>query len=126
MSSKVLFGFMFASFLSVGGCASVSSNSGSAKVPAYNTSGLMLVAENKAVLNIDGVDYKFDSYIKPFQQPYYVSVSRVDGKPITRDVATKVAKEYIQPRGCTQSLKRDSNLDQSNADKSKWIIGILC
>ncbi|WP_434353233.1 hypothetical protein VH441_08560 [Psychrobacter sp. HD31] len=127
MSHKVFLGFALAScLLSISCFASGSSTTESAQVAELNTSDMMLIEKNKAMLNIDGVDYNFDSYIKLFQQPYYVSVSRVDGKPMTREVATKVATEYIKPRGCTGILERDANLDQSNADNSKWIIGFLC
>lgn len=120
MINKYVIGLITASLL-MGGCATNKAN-----VSPIDTTSMMLVKENKATLNIDGVDYKLDSYIKLFQQPYYVSVSRVDGAPITREVATKIAKEYIKPRGCTESLKRDSSLDQSNTDNSRWIIGIVC
>ena len=91
-----------------------------------DTRKLTLVEENHATLTIGNVAYTLDSYIIMFQQPYYVKVKRDDNKPIPLEEAVKVAKEYIQPRGCTEPLSRRTDLDKSNSDKSQWLIGILC
>lgn len=91
-----------------------------------DTKRLTLVEENHAQLTIQNVPYTLDSYIIMFQQPYYVKVKRDDLKPIPFEVAVAVAKEYIQPRGCTEPISRATSLDKSNSDNSQWLIGILC
>lgn len=91
-----------------------------------DTRKLTLVEENHAVLTIDNVGYTLDSYIIMFQQPYYVKVRRDDGKPMQVEEAVKIAKEYIQPRGCSEPISRRTDLDRFNSDKSQWLIGILC
>lgn len=91
-----------------------------------DTRRLTLVEENHATMTIDKVGYILDSYIIMFQQPYYVKVMRDDGRPMQIEEAVKVAKEYIQPRGCTEPLSRRTDLDKFNSDKSQWLIGILC
>lgn len=91
-----------------------------------DTRQLALVDENHAALTIDGVDYVLDSYIVPFQRPYYVHVVRADDKPIKKSTAIEVAREYIKPRGCTDPLERRPKLDQKAPDKTEWLIGIAC
>lgn len=91
-----------------------------------DTRRLTLVEENHATITVGKIGYSLDSYIVMFQQPYYVKVKRDDNRPMQEDEAVKVAKEYIQPRGCTQPLSRRTELDRFNGDKSQWLIGILC
>jgi len=91
-----------------------------------DTRKLTFVDENHANLKIGNVSYTLDSYIVMFQQPYYVKVKRDDNRPMRLEEAVKVAKEYIQPRGCTEPLARRADLDKYNSDKSQWLIGISC
>lgn len=91
-----------------------------------DTQRLTLVEENHASMTFDKVGYILDSYIVMFEQPYYVKVRREDNRPMQLEEAARVAKEYIQPRGCTEPLSRRTDLDKSNSDKSQWLIGILC
>ncbi|MFK5974933.1 MAG: hypothetical protein QM493_00370 [Sulfurovum sp.] len=87
---------------------------------------LSLVKENHAIITYKGVKYVMDSYIIPFENPYYISVKRSDKKSIRRKEAIKVSKKYIKPRGCTSSLKHLPKLDRVSKNKTKWIIGISC
>ncbi len=91
-----------------------------------NIRNLTLVDENRAVLSKDGIDYQLDSYIIPFKQPYYIHIKRKDGKEISKEEAVKISTEYIQPRGCTEPLKRLEKLDKNNSDKTEWVIGVAC
>ena len=91
-----------------------------------DTSQLSIVKENHAEITIDKVDYILDSYIILFQRPYYITVSRSDNAAIEKDIAVAVASEYIKPRGCTTPLSRRPDLDQNNADKTQWLIGVEC
>lgn len=84
------------------------------------------VDENHAEIERDGATYILDSYIVLFQQPYYITLHRGDGQPISLEQAEQIATEYIKPRGCTEPLVRLPKLDQHNADKSAWMIGIAC
>ncbi|WP_139133781.1 MULTISPECIES: hypothetical protein [Pseudomonas] len=104
----------------------VSSILGCASNNNIDTSNLVLVKENHATIIRDGNSYILDSYIIPFQQPYYITVKRNDKKPISLTEASEVAEEYIQPRGCTEPLARRPDLDKSNADKTQWLIGVEC
>ncbi len=114
--------------LALSGCTSVQPIKTTKKTPleTLNIKGLVLVEENKATLNINNVNYRLNSYIKLFQQPYYVEVIRTDRKPISKNTATSVAKTYIKPRGCTQTIQLAPKLNQHTADNTQWIIGILC
>ena len=91
-----------------------------------NTRNLSLVDENRALISKGGVEYQLDSYIILFQQPYYIHIKRKDGKEISREDAVSISVEYIQPRGCTEPLKRLEKLDKNNSDKTEWIIGVAC
>lgn len=75
---------------------------------------------------MDGQAYILDSYIAPFQRPYYVLVRKSSNKPLTVDEASSVAAPYIKSRGCTTPLSRRSDLDKTNANKTQWLIGIEC
>lgn len=70
--------------------------------------------------------YLLDSYVIPLEQPFYIHVRTADGTPIMPDTATKVATDYIAPKGCTEPLVRRADLDKSTNDKSEWIIGVAC
>lgn len=87
---------------------------------------LVLVEENHAKIDKDGVTYIFDSYIVMFQQPYYILVQREDKKPMSLEQVEPIAIEYILPRGCTEPLKRRSDLDRNNEDNTKLLIGVAC
>ncbi|MBV7434585.1 hypothetical protein KRX19_06035 [Cardiobacteriaceae bacterium TAE3-ERU3] len=87
---------------------------------------LDLIDENHAEINRDGVSYVLDSYIVPFQRPYYITVKRTDGAVLTLQEAESIAVEYIAPRGCTSPLERRADLDQHNQDQTEWMIGISC
>lgn len=97
-----------------------------------NTNGLQigdnlhLVEENHAEIQQDGVTYILDSYIVLFEQPYYITLQRRDGQPVSLEQAEKIAIEYIKPRGCTEPPVRLPKLDRHNGDKSAWMIGINC
>lgn len=87
---------------------------------------LVLVEENHAEIESDGVTYVLDSYIVMFEQPYYILVQRKDNQAVNPDVAEDVAIEYILPRGCTVPLERRPDLDRRNEDGTKLIIGVAC
>ncbi len=91
-----------------------------------DTSKLSLVKENHAEMVVNGKKYTLDSYLKPFQRPYYVSISSADKTPIEKSEAILLAREYIKPRGCTKPMSLRPDLDQFNSDRNKWLIGIEC
>lgn len=101
------------------------SGSGSA-AGRIDTSRLSLVEENHAELEIGGEVHVLDTYIVLFERPYYIHVRKASGAPLAEDEASSIAAEYIAPRGCTTPLSRRSDLDQSNPDKTQWVIGIEC
>ncbi|MEQ3681608.1 hypothetical protein [Alcanivorax sp.] len=86
----------------------------------------VLVEENTAEVNHAGVQYLLNTYIVMFEQPYYITVERVDEKVVDLEVAEKIAVEYIKPRGCTEPLKRRKDLDQKNDTETKIVIGVAC
>ncbi len=104
--------------LTLTACAANSSN--------IDTSHLNLVKENHAEINANGNKYIIDSYIIPFQQPYYILIRNDKNTPITSDIAHSIAEQYIKPRGCTTTISRRIDLDKSNNDHTQWIIGIEC
>ena len=93
---------------------------------SIDTSRLNLVKENQAQITKNGATYALDTYIVPFQQPYYVLVRQNPSKSMELSEAVSVATEYIKPRGCTAPISRRADLDRSNASKSQWLIGIEC
>lgn len=93
---------------------------------SIDTNHLVFVKENHATIAKDGNSYILDSYIVPFQQPYYITVKRNDNKPVSLAEASEIAEEYIKPRGCTEPLARRPDLDKSNTDKTQWLIGVEC
>ena len=91
-----------------------------------DTRGLTLVEENHATVEHGAQRYILDSFIVPFQQPYYIRVQREVPGPLSSAEAVSIAKAYIEPRGCTQPLVRRPDLDRVNSDKTQWLIGIEC
>ena len=91
-----------------------------------DTSKLVLVEENHADIEKEGIVYNLDSYIVLFQQPYYITVKREDNKKLSLKAAEKIAVEYIQPRGCTTPLVRKPELDKSNSNQTQWLVGVAC
>ena len=90
------------------------------------TYDLSLVEENHYQTKIaDGI-YILDTFIVPFEQPYYVLVRRTDEKRISRNVAALIGETYIQPRGCTEPLVRRADLDKQNATGSVHLVGFAC
>lgn len=87
---------------------------------------LYLVEENHAEIEKDGIVYILDSYIIPFEQPYYILIKREDKKSISMDQVESMAIEYILPRGCTQPLERRPDLDKQNEDFTAVFIGVAC
>ena len=87
---------------------------------------LDLIKENHAEISKESATYVLDSYIVPFQRPYYITVERSDGLAMTQQEAESIAAEYITPRGCTTPLERRTDLDQHNQDQTEWMIGIAC
>ena len=88
--------------------------------------GLLKVDENHAVLSYNNVPYVLDSFIIPFAQPYYILIQRQDKQPFDKNTATKIAIDYIKPRGCTEPLQRRSELDKQNSKGSQYLIGVAC
>lgn len=91
-----------------------------------DTRRLTLVEENHAEVTRGEQRYTIDSYIIPFQQPYYVLVRSASSQPIKKQEAASIAVEYIAPRGCTTPISRREDLDDANADETQWLIGIEC
>lgn len=117
---------MKASHFIISATLCISCMSYAAPAEDVDTSSLTFVDENHVNLTINKVAYTLDSFIVPFEQPYYVRVKRDDSKPLTLEQAVAIAEEYIQPRGCTEPLVRREDLDKFNSNKSQWIIGIAC
>lgn len=91
-----------------------------------STNGLSLVKENHANIKVAGIRYVMDSYIIPFQRPYYIVVTRVDKARISHKAAVSVSRVYIKPRGCTTPITHRHALDRSSSDKTQWLIVIQC
>lgn len=130
---------MLAASLSVNGCQATSpvhptthSTSNSARQASSSatssalTQGLTLVEDNHFVMTIGSDKYVLDSFIVPFEQPYYILVRKQDGKAMIKHAAEVVALDYIKPRGCTEPLKRRADLDKQTADGSHYLIGVAC
>jgi len=89
--------------------------------------GLTLVDENRAKITANAREYALDSYVVPFEQPYYIHIRALDGKPLELNEAQKIAAEYIAPRGCTSPLKRRADLDRYDQnDASQAVLGFEC
>ena len=86
----------------------------------------VLVEENHAVIEKDGISYILDSYIIMFEQPYYILVRRADNEVVNKKLAEEIAVEYILPRGCTEPLVRRPELDRINEAKTQLVIGVAC
>lgn len=91
-----------------------------------DTRRLSYVEENHAEIVVNNKAYILDSYIVPFQRPYYVLVKAAAKNALTKSEAEAVAVEYIKPRGCTTPLSRRADLDRSSSDKTSWLIGVEC
>ncbi|MGC4060794.1 MAG: hypothetical protein QM749_08065 [Aquabacterium sp.] len=91
-----------------------------------DTSRLSLVEENHAEMTKEGQTYILDSYIIPFQRPYYILVRKTSSQPLSVNEASSVAVDYIKPRGCTTPLSRRTDLDTSNSSQTQWLIGVEC
>ncbi len=87
---------------------------------------LILVEENKAQIEKDGVVYILNTFIVAFEQPYYIFVERKDKGEIDFNKALEISKEYIKPRGCTAPLERRYDIDVAVPGKSAVVIGIAC
>ena len=108
------------------GCQSIPNDSGSTSTSTVLTRGLDKVDENHATLEINKESYVLDTYIVPFQQPYYILVRRQDGKRFSKNAADVLAVDYIKTRGCNQSLVHRADLDKSTSDGSQHLIGVAC
>lgn len=90
------------------------------------TYDLSWVEENHHETKIADGTYVLDTFIVPFEQPYYVLVRRTDEKRISKNVAALIGETYIQPRGCTEPLVRRADLDKQNATGSMYLVGFAC
>lgn len=110
------------------GCQSVntSNHSAATSIATTLTKGLNKVDENHAAIETNQEFYVLDTYIIPFQQPYYILVRRQDGKRFSKNIADVLAVDYIKTRGCNQTLIRRSDLDKSTSDGSQHLIGVAC
>ncbi|MDP8162539.1 hypothetical protein QJU89_04480 [Pasteurella skyensis] len=119
---------IFTMALGIQACAYQNTDSNTPINFDVNSSGksLILVAENHLMLPFKGNTYMMDTYIVPFENPYYIRVLKKGKASITKKEAVEVSKYYIKPRGCTQPIKRMPDLDKYNTDKTKWLIGISC
>lgn len=87
---------------------------------------LSLVEENHALLEKNGVTYILDSYIVPFEVPFYILVRRQDSQVISVNEVEPVVIEYIKPRGCTAPPKRRADLDRKSSDSTALVLGVAC
>lgn len=90
---------------------------------------LTLVEENHFEIEKDGEKYLLDTYIEPFQQPYYIHVRKESNTPVDKDIAVELSKAYIKTRGCTQEIKRPFNTwdyDINNFRSKAWLIYLTC
>ena len=110
------------------GCQSTSNISGSATATNATslTQGLEKVDENYAAITVNKEVYVLDTYIIPFQQPYYILVRKQDGKRFSKNIADVLAVSYIKTRGCTETLVRREDLDKSSSDSTQHLIGVAC
>ena len=110
------------------GCQSTSNISGSATATNATslTQGLEKVDENYAAITVNKEVYVLDTYIIPFQQPYYILVRKQDGKRFSNNIADVLAVSYIKTRGCTETLVRREDLDKSSSDSTQHLIGVAC
>ena len=110
------------------GCQSTSNISGSATATNATslTQGLEKVDENYAAITVNKEVYVLDTYIIPFQQPYYILVRKQDGKRFSNNIADVLAVSYIKTRGCTETLVRREDFDKSSSDSTQHLIGVAC
>ena len=127
-STNLLIVNLCTAILLLTGCQSVisSNHSTATSITPTLTKGLDKVDENHAAIEANQEFYVLDTYIIPFQQPYYILVRRQDGKRFSKNIADVLAVDYIKTRGCNQTLVRRSDLDKSTSDGSQHLIGVAC
>lgn len=86
---------------------------------------LSIVQENHMVITENTEQYTLDTYIRPFSRPYFIHIVKQNGTEINEMTALKIAKNYIQPRGCTTPIENEQIIKKS-ADKSQLIIRLEC
>lgn len=127
-STNLLIVNLCTAILLLTGCQSVisSNHSTATSITPTLTKGLDKVDENHAAIEANQEFYVLDTYIIPFQQPYYILVRKQDGKRFSKNIADVLAIDYIKTRGCNQTLVRRSDLDKSTSDGSQHLIGVAC
>ena len=127
-STKTLAIALGSTFLLLTGCQSTPSINSSAtnSNATMLTQGLEKVDENYAAITVNKEVYVLDTYIIPFQQPYYILVRKQDGKRFSNNIADVLAVSYIKTRGCTETLVRREDLDKSSSDSTQHLIGVAC
>lgn len=127
-SAKALAITFCATFLSLTGCQSTSSVSGPVATSGATmlTQGIDKVDENYAIIKANSETYVLDTYIIPFQQPYYILVRKQDGSAFSKSIAETLATDYILTRGCTEKLVRRADLDKSTRDNTQHLISVAC
>ncbi|MCR4942390.1 MAG: hypothetical protein K5978_06345 [Campylobacter sp.] len=93
---------------------------------ALDFNRLVLVDENHAEIKQNNRIYILDSYIIPFEQPYYIFVKSKDNKKFELDEVHDMAIEYIKTRGCTSPLKKREDLYMKNNEQTTFIIVVEC
>lgn len=93
--------------------------------------GATEVTENK-VSNYTGTDgrrYDLRTYIVPFENPYYITVTPA-GRSLAFEnsvrIASSTAAAYIKSRGCTGNISRLSSQDVYDGASKTWTIVISC
>lgn len=106
----------------LGACATAGGN-----LPADATE----VTENR-VSNYTGSDgrrYNLRTYVVPFENPYYITVTPA-GRALAFEngarIASSTAATYIQSRGCTGNISRLSSQDVYDPASKTWTIVISC
>ncbi len=77
----------------------------------------------------NGVMYNMRTYIVPFENPYYITVSptvSIGSFENGNGIAARTALAYIKPRGCTSKPRRIADKDIFDATNNAWTIVISC
>lgn len=77
----------------------------------------------------NGVTYDMRTYIIPFENPYYITVSPATTNASFENgngIAARTAIAYITPRGCTSKPRRIADRDVFDASNNAWTIVISC